>query len=69
MLRSLSGLYNNFLIKNGYQIDKNTWRLMVQSVKEGSLILLLFLSIRTIFATTIFRNHNNDRECCFFYLI
>ena len=29
MLSSLPGLYNNFLIKNGYQIDKNTGRLMV----------------------------------------
>lgn len=29
MLSSLPGLYNNFLIKNGYQIDKNTGKLMV----------------------------------------
>ena len=60
MLCSLSGLYNNFLIKNGYQIDKNTWRLMAQSVKEGSLILLLFFKHKNNF-----RNHNKDRECCF----
>jgi hypothetical protein len=38
MLCSLSGLYNNFLIKNGYEIDKNTGRLMMQSVKEGNMI-------------------------------
>lgn len=38
MLCSLSGLYNNFLIKNGYKTDKNTGRLMMQSVKEGNMI-------------------------------
>ena len=48
MLCSLSGLYNNFLIKNGYQIDKNTGRLMVQSVKEGSMILDLIAPVLPI---------------------
>ena len=48
MLCSLSGLYNNFLIKNGYQIDKNTGRLMVQSVKEGSMIFDLIAPILPI---------------------
>ena len=48
MLCSLPGLYNNFLIKNGYQIDKNTGRLMVQSVKEGSMIFVLIAPILPI---------------------
>lgn len=38
MICSLFGLYNNFLIKNGYQIDENIGRLIAQSVKEGSMI-------------------------------
>ncbi len=48
MLCSLSGLYNNFLIKNGYKIDKNTGRLMIQSVKEENMIFDLIAPILPI---------------------
>jgi len=48
MLCSLSGLYNNFLIKNGYQVNKNTGKLLVQSVKEGSMIFDLIAPVLPI---------------------
>ena len=73
MLCSLSGLYNNFLIKNGYQIDKNTGRLMVQSVKEGSMIFDLIAPVLPI-ANDLFNavktfnqilEFGNYIKCCF----